>query len=117
MPPGKAKSQKGITSPYGRFPAGNKRITSSAIKTAFRTAINEEHISFTVPIPRVFPGDDPIESCLDAVLSDRKFINDGLANSNTGLSEADCITAKTLGDFEACIEAWYKRNQWTVVPD
>jgi hypothetical protein len=107
---------KGIKTPYKRMRATAKRITSSAIKERVRDAINEPHIDLSIPISRVYGGNDPPEQMWDDIRSYRDFIDDGLSNNQSGLLLSSVETCTTLLSFEQKIESWYKSRGWTVIP-
>jgi hypothetical protein len=110
-------SQIGIRQPYKSMPAKDKRITSSALKERVRAAIGEPHIDLNISISRVYGGEDPPEQMLADCLDYREFIDDGMADTHTGLKLSAVEACNTLLDFEKKIEAWYKSRGWTVIPD
>jgi hypothetical protein len=111
------RSNIGISKPYANAPSQPLRITSSAIKEYVREAIGEPHIDLSIKISRVYGGGDPAEGMLADCLNYRKFIDDGMSNSNTGLKLSAVEACQTLLDFEQKIESWYKSRGWTVVPN
>jgi hypothetical protein len=108
---------KGINTPYGSSRSGAKRITNSAITERLRAAIGEPHISMSVPIASVYPGNNPPNEMLDTVKAYRDFTDDGLANPRSGLMLSAVQRTTTVGDFETAIENWYSSAGWTVIKD
>lgn len=107
----------GIKRPYDLTPSAAKRTTSSALRQEVRDAIGEPHIDLTINIGQVYGGADPNEQMLADCLDYRPFIDDGLANPQSGLKLSAVEACTTLLSFEKKIEAWYKKQGWTIVPN
>jgi len=108
---------KGIEIPYGTSRSAPKRITSSTIRTEFRNALGEPHISLGVSLVQ-FPGPpDPIGVCVDKVRHHRFFIDAGLAGRPGFVGPPRGAHPRTLSDFEGYIETWFSGHKYTVIKD